>query len=77
MSARAEKNTFGLMIETAHARPVLIEKHGHGVVVMVSVEAYERHADGGSTNVVPLAWSLAVATSRSSCSASPGPRLRP
>ena len=42
MSAREAKNTFGLMIDTARAEPVLIEKHGRGVVVVVAVEEYER-----------------------------------
>jgi prevent-host-death family protein len=41
MSAREVKNGFGLMIDTARAEPVLIEKHGR-VVVVVSVEEYER-----------------------------------
>lgn len=42
MSAREAKNAFGLMIDTARAEPVLIQKHGRGVVVVVSVEEYER-----------------------------------
>lgn len=42
MSAREAKNGFGLMIDTARAAPVLIEKHGRGVVVVMSVEEYER-----------------------------------
>ncbi|MBX9646763.1 MAG: type II toxin-antitoxin system prevent-host-death family antitoxin [Xanthobacteraceae bacterium] len=42
MSAREAKNAFGLMIDTARAEPVLIEKHGRGVVVVVSVEEYRR-----------------------------------
>lgn len=42
MSAREAKNGFGLMIDTARAEPVLIEKQGPGVVVVVSVEEYER-----------------------------------
>ncbi|MEJ5143231.1 type II toxin-antitoxin system Phd/YefM family antitoxin [Gluconobacter albidus] len=42
MSAREAKNGFGLMIDTARAEPVLIEKHGRGAVVVVSVEEYER-----------------------------------
>lgn len=42
VSARDAKNGFGLMIDTARAEPVLIEKHGRGVVVVVSVEEYER-----------------------------------
>lgn len=42
MSAREAKNGFGLMIDTARAAPVLIEKHGRGVVVVIAVEEYER-----------------------------------
>jgi len=42
MSAREAKNAFGLMIDTARAEPLLIEKHGRGVVVVVAVEEYER-----------------------------------
>ncbi|MGO9235550.1 MAG: type II toxin-antitoxin system Phd/YefM family antitoxin [Methylocella sp.] len=42
MSAREAKNAFGLMIDTARAEPVLIEKHGRGVVMVISVEEYER-----------------------------------
>ena len=36
------RSGFGLMIDTARAAPVLIEKHGRGVVVVMSVEEYER-----------------------------------
>jgi prevent-host-death family protein len=42
MSAREAKNAFGLMIDTARAGPVLIEKHGRGVVMVIAVEEYER-----------------------------------
>ncbi len=42
MSAREAKNGFGLLIDTARAEPVRIEKHGRGVVVVLSVEEYER-----------------------------------
>lgn len=42
MSAREAKNGFGLMIDTARAAPVLVEKHGRGVVVVLAVEEYER-----------------------------------
>ena len=43
MSGREAKNAFGLMIDTARSEPVLIEKHGRGVVVVVvAVEEYER-----------------------------------
>jgi prevent-host-death family protein len=47
MSAREAENAFGLMIDTARAEPVLIEKHGCGVVVVVvAVEEYERLSAG-------------------------------
>jgi prevent-host-death family protein len=48
MSAREAKNGFGLLIDTARAEPVSIEKHGRPVVVVVSVEEYQRlvGADG-------------------------------
>ena len=46
MSAREANNAFGLMIDTARAEPVLIEKHGRGVVVVVAVEEYERLSAG-------------------------------
>jgi prevent-host-death family protein len=42
MSAREAKNGFGLMIDTARAESVRIEKHGRGVVVVISVEEHER-----------------------------------
>jgi prevent-host-death family protein len=42
MSAREAKNAFGLMIDTARAEPVLIEKHGCGFVVVIFVEEFER-----------------------------------
>lgn len=42
MSAREAKNGFGLMIDTARAAPVLVEKHGRGVVVVLAVEEYDR-----------------------------------
>lgn len=42
MSAKDAKNGFGLLIDTARAEPVMIEKHGRPVVVVVSIEEYER-----------------------------------
>jgi len=54
MSAREAKNAFGLLIDTARAEPVIIEKHGRGVVVVVAVEEYERLAKGsGRTGPEP------------------------
>lgn len=42
MSAKDAKNGFGLLLDTARAEPVTIEKHGRPVVVVVSVEEFER-----------------------------------
>lgn len=42
ISAKNAKNGFGRLIDTARAEPVTVEKHGRGVVVVISVEEYER-----------------------------------
>jgi prevent-host-death family protein len=42
MTAKEAKNGFGLLIDTARQEPVTIEKHGRPVVVVVSVEEYQR-----------------------------------
>jgi prevent-host-death family protein len=42
MSAAEAKNGFGLLIDTARQGPVQIEKHGRPVVVVISVEEFER-----------------------------------
>jgi prevent-host-death family protein len=42
MSARDAKNAFGLLLDKARAAPVIVEKHGRAVVVVLSVEEYER-----------------------------------
>ena len=42
MSAKDAKNTFGLLLDNARAEPVTVEKHGRAVVVVMSVEEYER-----------------------------------
>ena len=42
MSAKEAKNGFGLLLDTARAEPVTIEKHGRPVVVVLSTEEYER-----------------------------------
>ena len=42
MSARDAKHQFGLLIDTARAEPVVIEKHSRPVVVVVAVEEFER-----------------------------------
>lgn len=42
MSAKDAKNSFGLLLDRARAAPVQIEKHGRPVVVVVSVEEFQR-----------------------------------
>ena len=42
VSAKNAKNGFGLLLDTARAEPVVIEKHGRAVAVVVAVEEYER-----------------------------------
>lgn len=42
MSAKDAKNAFGMLIDFARAKPVTIEKHGRPVVVVMSVEEYDR-----------------------------------
>ena len=42
VSAKNAKNSFGLLLDTARAEPVLIEKHGRAVAVVVAVEEYEK-----------------------------------
>lgn len=38
----AAKYGFGRLIDTARAEPVMVEKHGRSVVVVLSIEEYER-----------------------------------
>ena len=47
MSAKDAKNGFGLLLDTARAEPVVVEKHGRAVVVVLSVEEYERLVGAG------------------------------
>ena len=41
-SAKDAKNKFGELIDLARAAPVTVEKYGRSVVVVLSVEEYER-----------------------------------
>ena len=41
-SAREAKYNFGRLLDIARAEPVVIEKHGRPVVVVVAVEEFER-----------------------------------
>lgn len=42
LSAKDAKYGFGRMIDLARAAPVLIEKHGRPVVVVMAIEEFER-----------------------------------
>jgi prevent-host-death family protein len=42
MSAKDAKNQFGLLLDTARAEPVTIQKHSRSVAVIISVEEYGR-----------------------------------
>ena len=42
LSARDAKYGFGRLIDLARAKPIAVTKHGRPVVVVLSVEEYER-----------------------------------
>lgn len=42
MSAKDAKNGFGRLLDDARAQPVVIEKHGRPVIVVLSIEEFER-----------------------------------
>lgn len=42
MSAKDAKNSFGLLLDHARAEPVQVEKHGRPVVIVMSVEEFQR-----------------------------------
>ncbi|TRW96345.1 type II toxin-antitoxin system Phd/YefM family antitoxin [Paracoccus sp. M683] len=48
ISARDAKNRFGYLIDTARQEPVSVEKHGRPVVVVLSVEDYDRLVEASS-----------------------------
>jgi prevent-host-death family protein len=48
MSAEDAKHQFGRLIDTARSEPVVLEKHGWPVVVIVSVEEFKRLREGQS-----------------------------
>lgn len=58
MSAGKAKNAFGLLLDTARAEPVTIEKHGRAVAVMLSVEEFHRLealAENAAAKALPAA----------------------
>lgn len=42
VSAKEAKYHFGRLIDMARAEPVIVEKHGRAVVVVLAIEEYER-----------------------------------
>jgi prevent-host-death family protein len=42
MSAKDAKNSYGMLLDYARAAPVQVEKHGRPVVVVMSVEEFQR-----------------------------------
>lgn len=65
MSAGKAKNAFGLLMDLARAEPVTIAKHGRPVVVVLSIEEYERlkgPTDGVAHAAEPVAASLNAVT---------------
>jgi prevent-host-death family protein len=49
MSAKDAKNNFGLLLDCARAAPVEVQKHGRSVVVVLSIEEFERLNRGAQT----------------------------
>lgn len=50
ISARDAKNGFGRLIDLARAAPVSVDKHGRPVVVVLSVEEYQRLLEQSEKN---------------------------
>lgn len=48
VSAAEAKNAFGHLIDLARHEPVLVEKHNRPVVVVLSIEEYDRLTGGAS-----------------------------
>jgi prevent-host-death family protein len=42
ISAKDAKYGFGRLVDLARAEPVIVEKHGRPVVVVLAIEEYER-----------------------------------
>jgi prevent-host-death family protein len=51
MSAKDAKYGFGRLIDLARSEPVVVEKHGRPVVVVMAVEEFERLKNIESRNV--------------------------
>lgn len=53
ISAKDAKYGFGRLIDLARAEPVTVEKHGRPVVVVLSIEEYERLREGANGAGLP------------------------
>ncbi|ACK52458.1 prevent-host-death family protein [Methylocella silvestris BL2] len=53
MSAKDAKYGFGRLIDLARSEPVVVEKHGRPVVVVLAIEEYARLRDGASGAATP------------------------
>jgi prevent-host-death family protein len=53
ISAKDAKYGFGRLIDLARAEPVTVEKHGRPVVVVLSVEEYERLRESANGAAAP------------------------
>ncbi len=54
MSAKEAKYGFGRLIDLARAKPITVAKHGRPVVVVLSVEEYERLKDLDTPETPPV-----------------------
>ena len=43
-SAREARHQFGRLLDTARPEPVVVEKHGRPVVVVLAIETFKRPA---------------------------------
>lgn len=59
MSAKDAKNGFGLLLDTARAEPVTIEKHGRAVVVVLAIETYGQLLEAAGDNTAAATKSRA------------------
>lgn len=50
MSSKDAKNSFGLLLDQARAEPVEVQKHGRPVVVVMSVEEFQRLTQRSNEN---------------------------
>ncbi|QND68667.1 type II toxin-antitoxin system Phd/YefM family antitoxin [Mesorhizobium loti] len=54
MSAKEAKYGFGQLIDLARAKPVVVEKHGRSVVVVLAIEEYKRLRETGNLTSAPM-----------------------